>query len=478
MNFSELEKIMLSRGIDTLANIARKLDTTPQAVSNWKARDQVPHHIAIKINLEESKVSVSQPELTNSYSFMNEEKINFSDLLLTMAKQLKLILLVPFITVFLSFTYIQFIKVPIYTSWATLILPDNKINSMGGLAGLASQFGVNVPTNTQADLSSPSLFPELLKSRIFAEKILAKEFYTQKFGEEKTLLDILIDSDDSKTLGNDVLVAKTVNSVHELIDFNLDPMTGFSTLMVRAIEPQFSKDLAETILAELVSLNRFFKSKNVVEKTKFIEIRIESVENDLRFSEQQLKNFNEKNRQISSPSLMLELDRKEREVEIQKGIFLTLKQQLELAKIEEIQETSIIQILDSPQVPLGPSNKKLVSTVFLAGFLGLVLGIILSFIRSYFNNEDMSERRKLRKIRNFLKKKGKDFVLDYKVTGTISFLLLMGLPFYLGHESSSPSYFGRYSANLLFLNIIYILGFILTSSLFIYSYRKKAKSLI
>ena len=38
---------------------------------------------------------------------------------------------------------------------------------------------------------------------------------------------------------------------------------------------------------------------------------------------------------------------------------ITLKQQLELAKIEEVQKASVVQILDKPLIPLGPSNKKL-----------------------------------------------------------------------------------------------------------------------
>ena len=49
MNFSELEKIMSSLGINSLADIARVLDTTPQAVSNWKSRNQVPFHVIAKV---------------------------------------------------------------------------------------------------------------------------------------------------------------------------------------------------------------------------------------------------------------------------------------------------------------------------------------------------------------------------------------------------------------------------------------------
>ena len=52
MKFSDFEEIMHSNGVNTLADIARVLDTTPQAVSNWKSRDQVPYHIENKINFQ------------------------------------------------------------------------------------------------------------------------------------------------------------------------------------------------------------------------------------------------------------------------------------------------------------------------------------------------------------------------------------------------------------------------------------------
>jgi hypothetical protein len=163
-----------------------------------------------------------------------------------------------------------------------------------------------------------------------------------------------------------------------------------------------------------------------------------------------------------------------RDVEIQKGIFLTLKQQLELAKIEEVQKASIVQVLDKPQIPLGPSNKNLKLSIILAGALGLGLGIMLGFVRSYFLNQgDIDERRKLRRVRNFLKKKGKDIVLDHRVCGIVSVLLLIGLPFYLGYESKNPVFFGMYSPRLMLVNIIYILTLIVSMILFIYLRRKK-----
>ena len=209
----------------------------------------------------------------------------------------------------------------------------------------------------QADLSSPSLFPELVKSRTFAEKILDKKFNTDRHGKELSLLEIFTNNDNSQNIGRDTLVTQALNSLNKVIEFSSNSSGSFSTLSISMFEPLLAKELADLVLKELQLLNRYFKSQNVSEKIQFINERIKSVDVELKKSEFLLRVFNEKNRQISSPSLQLEQERLERDVEIQKNIFLTLKQQLELAKIEEVQESNVVQILDQPQIPLNPSNR-------------------------------------------------------------------------------------------------------------------------
>ncbi|MDD9888390.1 MAG: hypothetical protein OXU46_07190, partial [Candidatus Marinimicrobia bacterium] len=234
-----------------------------------------------------------------------------------------------------------------------------------------------------------------------------------------------------------------------------------------------SKNLAFVVLAELESLNRYFKSETVNEKTAFIENRISSVEVELETSEVALKVFNEKNRQISSPALALEQERLERDAEVQRGVYLTLKQQLELAKIEEVQKSSIVQVLDMPQIALGPSNKNLLLSVVLSLILGVGLGFLFGFFRSYLDNNDMEERKKLRRIKHFMKKKTKDLVLDRRISGTISVFMLIGLPFYLRHESNSPVFFGQYSLLLLMIILVYIATMMVAIGLYLSSFKKK-----
>ena len=480
MKFTELESIMFSRGISTLAEIARALETTPQAVSNWKARDQVPYHIVAKISQKTDASNISSP--TEKYvkypTGLDEQTISLSDLLLSISQQLKLLLLIPFVTVFISFTYVKFIKSPSFLSWTTILLPEDQPASFGGLAGLASDLGVNIPGSRgpNEDLSSPSFFPDLLKSRTFAEKILDKEFYTDEFGQKLSLLSILTHGNEQPRYSRDTLINKAIIVLKEKIVFSKELKSSIASISVIAHEAIFAKELAEVVLVELENLSRYYKSQRTNEKITFINERILSVNNDLTKSEQKLKEFKEKNRQVSSPALQLEQERLERDLEIQKGVYLTLRQQLELVKIEQVQESSVVQVLDMPVVALGPFNINLKKTIMVSFVGGIGLGLLLALIRSFINSNNVDERRKIRRTRNFLLKKGKEFVSDRRISAVVSILLMSGLPFFLGHKSQSPVYFNMYSPTLMFVNTVYIIILIFSIFHFIYQTRKQRKN--
>ena len=86
--------------------------------------------------------------------------------------------------------------------------------------------------------------------------------------------------------GRDTLVAQAVNVLNlHYLALEQDPKSAFAVLRITAPEPLFAKQLAEVVLDELESLNRYFKKETVSDKTNFIENRIFSVEKELLQSE-------------------------------------------------------------------------------------------------------------------------------------------------------------------------------------------------
>ena len=177
MNFNEFENRMLKLGHTTLAEIARALDTTPQAVSNWKSRDHVPHHIVLKIqenNTQQQPIVVQAGTVPND----KEEIISLADLLEKIAQQIKIIIFTPFVILFLSFTYHQFFIQPLYESKATFLLQGNSANTGSIISNTLGLSGSN-----SRDLSNVELIPDILRSRTFSEKILDRKFFSNKYNK-------------------------------------------------------------------------------------------------------------------------------------------------------------------------------------------------------------------------------------------------------------------------------------------------------
>ena len=139
MNFNELEKLMAKRGINSLADIARALNTTPQAVSNWKSRNKIPYRIIthLKYNNNEVKV-VKNSRVEDDFSF------DYIKLILTILKNLKLLVFIPIVIVSLTIFYLFNIADVKYLSTGSILATGGENSTTGGLSALASDFGISL----------------------------------------------------------------------------------------------------------------------------------------------------------------------------------------------------------------------------------------------------------------------------------------------------------------------------------------------
>lgn len=116
------------------------------------------------------------------------------------------------------------------------------------------------------------------------------------------------------------------------------------------------------------------------ENREFIQERLAEVSTDLVRSENRLKNFRERNLVISSPQLMLEEGRFLRDVQINQEMFLQLRKQYEMARIEEIKYTPVLEIISHPLIPVEKSEPQRRRIVMMGGGAGFFLGIVAAFL--------------------------------------------------------------------------------------------------
>ena len=277
-------------------------------------------------------------------------------------------------------------------------------------AGLAAQFGINIPTSQK---EPKWVYPDILKSRTLGKAVLQQKFSTDKFGKDKTLLQILTYGDGIPEFSIDTLEAMAVKKFLEMIYVSEEITTGILTLNVDAIEPNLAAGVNQALIEELDSHQRRYNKTKTSETKQFILERINNTEKELMDAEESLKVFRDRNRRIeNSPSLQLEQQRLGREVTVLTGVFTTLKQQLETSKIEEVKESDYVIVIDPPEVPLTYSkpNKKFI--VIFAGFFGLGLGIFLAFIREHTIYGSQRDKEKLKELKFLIKNNIKTFFRD------------------------------------------------------------------
>ena len=395
MKFQQLIQIMSDQGFEKLADIARELDVSPQAMNNWKIRDQVPHKITLLIQDKYSELSSnSNPNPNNNptqlsypapnYPYFEEDTISLWEIIAILKKNIALILITPTILCTFTIIYVLFIVKPVYTSSATII-PAGGESSMGKMAGMAAQFGISVPGGG----GGPKMvYPEIIKSRTLAKKMLNKRFDTQEFGKKQSLLRLLTYKNEEPEVGTDTLIINGMEAFISSVSVSEDIKSSIVTVSIDASEPKLAADIATALIDELDIHQKQFNTKQAAKKRIFIEARIKDVNVDLVRAEESLKDFRTQNRKyVDSPSLLLEFERLLREVEVQKQLYITLKQEFEMAQIEEVEESDILHILDAPEIPLFRSKPKRSLMVILAGILGLGMGTVLAFGRNWYQNE-------------------------------------------------------------------------------------------
>ena len=346
----------------------------------------------------------SQQQIPPQYHF-EEDTISLLDILLVLAKHIKLIIVTPTIFCIFTIIYVLFIADPTYVSRATF-MSSGAVNSSSKMMGLASQFGIAMPISD----SSPNWsYEEVIKSRTMAKSLLVHRFDTEEFGPQKELLQIVTFGNEEPEYGIDTLLIQGIASLAEMIE--VTKTTSLFELEISASEPQLAADLAYAVMEELDKHQREYNAKKTTETRQFIEERLLATESELEKAEEALKLFRERNRSIfESPQLQLEQERLARDVAVLIGVFTTLKQQLETAKIEEVKESDYVIILDTPDIPLYPDSPKKKLMVILAGIVGIGLGILFAFIREYAWSRDEEEQDKLSEVKSLIIKNISNFL--------------------------------------------------------------------
>jgi uncharacterized protein involved in exopolysaccharide biosynthesis len=270
--------------------------------------------------------------------------------------------LVSFLTLAVNFFLLQ----PYYKATATL-LPEtqkDKLSALGQFADIASLAGVTIPGSEIA-----RLYPTIITSETILRNVLVKKYKPNALTDSVNLIQYFEYTDYPYEEG----MARSLVKLRSLLIALHENKTSTVGLSLEMPEPQLAATVLNAIIEELDSFMRNKRATSASEQVKWIDLRLKEVGQELRRAEDRLKDFRERNRRVAdSPELLMQQDRLLRDVQVQSTVFVELTKQHELAKLEEIKNITIVNVLDPARVPVKKERpKRLVNTVL--AFLGTLL---------------------------------------------------------------------------------------------------------
>ena len=141
--------------------------------------------------------------------------------------------------------------------------------------------------------------------------------------------------------------------------------------------PSLLMQISQKSINSIINYSTGVSNNKAAEKKEFILGRISEISIDLEKSEESLKVFLENNKNSNSPAFIMQKQRLERDVILYSQLFLSLSDQLEVAKIDEKDTTSSIYLLDYPNISPYKFGSTLVESIISINVFLLVLLICI-----------------------------------------------------------------------------------------------------
>ncbi len=247
---------------------------------------------------------------------------------------------------------------PSYRATASFVTTDGETGLRGGslsdlaasagMSGLASQLGLGGSRDAS---ESPAFYAQLLGSRELLTRLLLSSFQDPHAGapsDSATLLAILrIRATDPQRA-----LETAIKQLRRKIRVTVDLKTNFVVLTVDARWSQLSADVANRAMALVSAFNKEQRVSRARARRDFLETRVAAALTELRATEDSQRLFYERNRSWeNSPGLIVEERRIRRQVETANSLYLSLRQQYETARIDEVNNTPVITVVDQAVPP-------------------------------------------------------------------------------------------------------------------------------
>jgi uncharacterized protein involved in exopolysaccharide biosynthesis len=311
-----------------------------------------------------------------------------------------IILLIAFISGLLGVLY-AWLEKPAYIAEMTFVTDNDNASKLSSYAGLAAQFGFDLGGGNNNAFEGENLV-ELLKSRSLIEKTLLS-----RVSQEELLIDYYLrisevsnkwsDKTETKDIRfetnyqNNTRIEDSILSVlykdfltGKLEVYKKDKKTNLIVVRMTSGDEIFSKAFVELLATNAIQYYTEYKIRKAKQNVEILQRQTDSVRTMLFGSITDVAAIADLNVNPNKQILRSSGQKKQVDVQVNGALYTELLKNLELAKLSLRKETPLIQVIDSPRLPLEKKKHGRFHTGLFAAILGGITSIVvLAFLYQY-----------------------------------------------------------------------------------------------
>lgn len=300
-----------------------------------------------------------------------------------------------------------------YVAATSFVLENTKRGGMSEYASVAAKFGLTSGSggglfqddeNIMAFIRSRTLISKALYSplsenennELLIERYAKVYGFTDKWKGDERLSALKFHADPGqRTIQEDSIVS----IIHkQILKKNLtvvkpDEDESIIVVAVRAIDEQFSKAFNENLLKNVIEFYVESQTKRATENVDILSYQVDSIRRVLDAALYGIAENTDANPNMNPGLQRLKLTSQKKmvDVEMSKAILSELVKNLELSKITLRKETPLVQIIDSPVLPLDKKKLSLKLSLVVGAIAGFCFSLLLLSIRSFWQKALASE---------------------------------------------------------------------------------------
>jgi len=264
-------------------------------------------------------------------------------------------------------------------STSTIFITKTGSKSSGGLGQLAALAGVSMGSTSNVDPSD--YLDKVIQDKDFVATLFERKWF---FKGDSLPLETILELEPDTTIPNWEYswFMNKIDAVRKgnVLSLKKDMKTSLLTLSTNAPAPTLAFDLNDYTLSYLSGYIRNSIKSQAKEKRQFIEERIRESKRALEKAEDALAKFKGSNLMTRSPQAILEESRLTRDAVMNQEVYIQFQKQFELARIEELDDQTLVQVVKGAEVPVLKSEPRRVRIVIVAFVIGVLIGLINAIV--------------------------------------------------------------------------------------------------